>query len=304
MLCDAAGNDKYLADRNRIRGQLPPDDWSHVQGVGISVRSADWGRQASLYGGVGFLSDGGGNDFYYSSHENCMGASYFLSIGALVDHGGNDWYLPEKGLGIGWAIHLGSAVFVDHRGDDRYYGSLLTGGAASDRSIAVMVDYSGNDVYGPSEEYLQTLVKEEAQKSGKLLSESDLQDRVRRRLAQNAYASARKPKAFGMLIDYSGDDRYTADPDAFGGSLGGLIPPAEPLNWSHAVLFDLGGQDTYSHSARKNNRWVKSMGHALCYDTEFHSAEIGGRADPAFGPPAGGPATAPLPAELAELGDR
>jgi HEAT repeat protein len=277
ILCDGAGADKYLADRSRVRGKLPPDDWSHVQGTGLSVRSPDWGRQASLYGGVGLLSDGGGNDFYFSSHENCMGASYFLSVGSLVDHGGNDWYIPDKGLGIGFAIHLGSAVFVDHQGDDRYYGNLLSGGAASDRSIAVMVDRSGNDIYGPGEEYLKTIVVEEARQQRRQLTEEDARHRIRERLAQNAYASARKPKAFALLIDYRGNDRYTANPDEFGGSFGGQIPPAEPQNWSHAVLFDLGGDDEYSHPGRENGRYFKSMGHGLLYDTESEPSVLDGR---------------------------
>ncbi len=281
ILCDAGGSDKYLADRSRRRGQLPPDDWSHVQGVGLSVRSPDWGRQASLYGGVGFLSDGGGDDFYFSSHENCMGASYFLSIGALVDHGGSDWYIPEKGLGIGFAIHLGSAVFVDYRGDDRYFGNLLSGGAASDRSIAIMVDYGGDDVYGPTQEYTHALVVEEAKKNRQQLSADEAAHRTLRRLAQNAFASARKPKAFGMLIDHGGNDRYTSRPDEFGQSFGGLLPPAAPQDWSHALLFDLGGQDTYSHSGRKNNRFFKSMGHGLCYDTETDISVFGKNRVPA-----------------------
>jgi len=309
ILCDAGGADKYLADLSRTRGQLPPDDWSHVQGVGLSVRSPDWGRQASLYGGVGFLSDGGGDDFYYASNENCMGASYFLSVGALVDHDGSDWYIPDKGLGIGWAIHLGSAVFVDHRGDDRYYGSLLSGGAASDRSIAIMVDHNGNDVYGPPEEYVKTLVVEKAQKEKRRLTEDVTAERIRERLAQNAYASARKPKAFGMLIDYRGNDRYTSSPDEFGQSFGGLIPPTQPQDWSHAVLFDLGGQDTYSHPDRKNNRYFKSMGHALCYDTENRGATIGPKTDPlaatkTLTPKPGFTATeSPIARELALLSD-
>ena len=280
LLCDLQGNDKYLADRSRSRGQLPPDDWSHVQGVGISVRSPDWGNQASLYGGVGFISDGEGDDFYYSSSEHCMGAGYFLSVGALVDHGGNDWYLPEKGLGIGWAIHLGSAVFIDLQGDDRYYGNMLSGGTASDRSIAIMIDYAGNDIYGPSEDYLKTMVMREAQNQQQPLSEKELRARVRSRLAQNAYGSARKPKAFGILIDYRGNDRYTEMPNGFGGSFGGLIPPAGPENWSHALFMDLGGQDAYSHPGKKNNHYFTTMGHALCYDTENTSTSFGSAAAP------------------------
>ena len=277
ILCDAGGADKYLAKRSQIRGQLQPDDWSHAQGVGLSVRAPDWGTQASLYGGVGILSDGGGDDFYYSSHENCMGASYFLSLGILVDHDGNDWYLPGRGMGIGFAVHLGSAVFIDQSGDDRYYGNWLSGGAASDRSIAVMFDYRGNDEYGPNEEYAKTLVLKDARSAKQQLTEEELRKRIRMKLAQNSYASVRKPKSLGLLIDYSGNDRYTANPDEFGQSFGGLLPPVEPQDWGRAILFDLGGQDIYSHPDRSNNRYVKSMGHALCYDTESKTSLQGSR---------------------------
>ena len=94
-LIDSDGDDDYRAEWHPERSALRPDNWSHAQGVGISIRSPGWRRDFSLYGGVGFLSDGAGNDTYYCSGGNCMGAAYFMSVGALVDHSGNDRYLPR-----------------------------------------------------------------------------------------------------------------------------------------------------------------------------------------------------------------
>jgi len=173
LLCDQQGNDKYLVDRNRNRSKLFADKWCHAQGAGLSIRSPDWKRQPSFYGGIGFLSDGGGDDTYYSSHGNTMGSSYFMSIGALVDHDGNDKYLPQNGYSIGFAVHLSNAVLADLQGDDYYYAKTHTGGVGSDRSMGILADYNGNDIYGPTHEHAQktasNLIKEKNRQTHEML---------------------------------------------------------------------------------------------------------------------------------------
>ena len=275
LLCDRKGNDKYLANREQVRGRLVPDEWSHVQGVGLSVRSPHWDQELSFYGGIGFLSDGEGDDFYFADSENCMGGSYFMSIGALVDHGGNDRYIPQKGLGLGWAVHFGSAVFIDRRGNDVYYGGGLTGGAASDHSLAVFADYEGDDIYGPSEETVRVMTGGEAAASRQGADETDERKRLWEQMAQNAYGSAKKPKALGLLMDYRGNDRYFASPTGKGESLGGVMPPVQPEDWSRAILFDLGGQDVYSLPGKKDNHYFKYLGHGLCYDRVWQGSMPG-----------------------------
>jgi hypothetical protein len=128
-LVDVKGNDKYLADRKKRRGMLVADNWSHAQGSGLSIRYPEFEKHFSYYGGIGFLSDGGGDDFYFSSDGNCMGSSYFMSIGALVDHGGNDRYMPKNGYGLGYAVHFSNGILIDRKGNDTYYGNIRTGGA-------------------------------------------------------------------------------------------------------------------------------------------------------------------------------
>ena len=268
-LVDVKGNDKYLADRQKRRGLLVADNWSHAQGSGLSIRYPEWEKHLSYYGGIGFLSDGSGDDFYFSSDGNCMGSSYFMSIGALVDHGGNDRYMPGNGYGMGFAVHFSQGILIDRGGNDTYYGNTLTGGVGSDRSIAVLADYAGDDTYGPSEEYVKGLIGSIEDPEG---ASPKNKDEIYRQMAQSSYASALKPKALGILIDYGGSDRYFASPSEKGESFGGVTPPVAPQNWSHAMLFDLGGNDFYYKKGRKNNHYFHYLAHGLCYDTEYPDA--------------------------------
>ncbi|MGD9305029.1 MAG: hypothetical protein PVF79_12250, partial [Desulfobacterales bacterium] len=273
-LVDVDGSDKYLAKRSAMQGNLLGDDWNHVQGAGLSIRSPDWTKQFSIYGGIGFLSDGAGNDVYFSSHGNCMGSSYFMSIGALVDHFGNDKYFPGGGFGLGFAVHLSSAVFIDRDGNDYYFGNRQTGGVGSDRSVAFMVDYNGNDVYGPTMDFARKETEAELRQQNLNASQTEINQYIQEKLADASYGSAHKPRALGVLIDYKGNDHYFARQDGWGESFGGVIPPVNPLDWSHAIHLDLEGNDAYVQDTKKDNYYVKYFGHGLCYDTEYRGNEI------------------------------
>jgi tetratricopeptide (TPR) repeat protein len=277
-LCDMKGNDKYIANRNTRRGLLIPDEWCHVQGAGLSIRSPDWTNHFSIYGGIGLLTDKAGNDVYFASDGNCMGSSYFMSIGALVDDDGDDIYMPKNGNGLCYAVHLSNAVLIDRKGNDNYFGSTQTGGVGSDRSVAILVDYEGNDTYGPSEEYIREMILMKAAKKGEELSEVELKDRSRQKMADASFASSLKPKALGFLIDYRGNDRYFARHEGWVESCGGVLPPEEPQNWSHALLLDLGGRDFYYKDGRKDNHYFRYFKHGLSYDTEFTKTDLVGKA--------------------------
>jgi hypothetical protein len=276
-LCDVKGNDKYLANRNARRGHLLPDEWCHVQGAGLSIRSPDWAKHFSIYGGIGLLTDKTGNDVYFASDGNCMGSSYFMSIGVLVDHDGDDTYMPKNGYGLCYAVHLSNAVLIDRKGNDNYFGSTHTGGVGSDRSVAILVDYEGNDTYGPSEEYIRKMIVMKADKKGHKLSEIELKDRSQQKMADVSFASSLKPKGLGFLIDYQGNDRYFARHEGWVESCGGVLPPEEPQNWNHALLLDLGGKDFYYKDGRKDNHYFRYFKHGLCYDTEFSKTELVGK---------------------------
>lgn len=276
-LLDVEGSDKYLADKTARKGSLFGDDWNHVQGAGLSIRSPDWTKQLSLYGGIGFLSDGAGNDAYFSSDGNCMGGSYFMSIGALVDHSGDDKYFPKHGYGLGFAVHLSNAAFIDRDGNDYFFGNQMTGGVGSDRSVAIMVDYDGNDVYGPTLDLAKKEIEAELSKGEIQLKEEELSQHIQEKLADVSYGSALKPKALGLLIDYKGNDHYFARQNDREESLGGVIPPVDPRNWSHAMLLDLAGNDYYLSRTRKDNHYFRYLSHGLCYDTEYRGSEIIGK---------------------------
>jgi tetratricopeptide (TPR) repeat protein len=273
-LVDVDGSDKYLAQRTAKQGNLVGDEWNHVQGAGLSIRSPDWTKQFSIYGGIGFLSDGAGNDVYFSSHGNCMGSSYFMSIGALVDHFGNDKYFPKGGYGLGFAVHLSNAVIIDRDGNDYYFGHRMTGGVGSDRSVAVMADYNGNDVYGPTLDFARKEAEVELNQQKRTASQTEMNSYIQEKLADASYGSAHKPRALGVLIDYGGNDHYFARQDGWGESFGGVIPPVNPLDWSHAIHLDLEGNDSYVQDTKKDNTYVKYFGHGLCYDTEYRGNEI------------------------------
>ena len=65
-------------------------------------------------------------------------------------------------------------------------------------------------------------------------------------LAVSSYASASRSRGLGLLLDYNGDDRYFAQRGIRSASCGAVVPPPDPHSWSHALLIDLGGTDTYS----------------------------------------------------------
>jgi len=267
-LVDVNGNDKYISDRKQTHGLLKPDKWTHAQGAGLSVRSPDWTKSFSYYGGIGFLSEGDGNDIYYASDGNCMGASYFMSIGALVDHDGNDRYAPRNSNGLGWAVHLSNGILIDRRGDDTYAGTDV-GGVGSDRSIGFLADYAGDDIYGPSEAFIKQKIVQTYKTQKKSLSDQELSQKIQADMAELAYGASLKPKGLGFLIDYQGKDQYFARYRGKRESLGGVLPPEAPEKWSHAVLLDLQGRDYFYQPSRKNNHYHLSYQHGIFYDTEY-----------------------------------
>ena len=268
-LVDCQGSDKYLADTQRRRGLLVPDRWSHAQGAGLSVRSPDWVNHVSYYGGIGFLSDGEGRDFYFANEGNCMGSSYFMSLGALVDHSGNDTYTAQNGYGIGFAVHLANGILIDREGNDRYFGKIYTGGVGSDRSIGMLVDYAGDDMYGPSDLDGAEDVSNKNEPLGELRYGSGSTHQAYRHMAELSYGSAMKPKGLGFLIDYRGDDQYFANPLEKRESCGGVVPTELPDDWGHGLLLDLGGRDFYFKQDRKDNHYHLYLNHGLTYDTQY-----------------------------------
>jgi hypothetical protein len=265
-LLDAQGNDKYLAGGGKARSDLIPDLMTHSQGAGFSIRSHIWAEELSVYGGIGVLSDSGGNDLYHATGGNCMGSSYFMSLGALVDHEGNDIYMAEGGYGVGFGLHLSNGVLLDIQGDDTYIAGAFCGGFGSDRSVGILVDEAGNDIYGPSERYIIDLLTKSGKEGNRPKSTGE---DIIQKMADTSYGAALKPKATGLLVDIKGDDQYFANTSGKGESIGGVIPPVSHEDWSHGLAVDLGGSDRYNLPGKKNNKAIVYYEHGILYDTNY-----------------------------------
>ena len=268
-LIDKQGDDKYLAGGGKTRSALIPDSMAHCQGAGLSIRSHTWAEHLSIYGGIGILSDNSGNDLYHATGGNCMGSSYFMSLGALVDREGNDLYMPEGGYGAGFGLHLSNGVLLDMAGDDVYNAGAYCGGFGSDRSVGILIDVAGNDIYGPSKQYIIDLLAHKGKGGDHTTPHQEfIGSSLQQKMADTSYGTALKPKAMGLLVDFHGNDQYFANPKGKGESIGGVIPPVSPEDWSHGIVIDLGGSDRYNLPDKQNNHASIYYEHGVCYDTD------------------------------------
>uniref|UniRef100_A0A7V3UZG8 HEAT repeat domain-containing protein n=1 Tax=candidate division WOR-3 bacterium TaxID=2052148 RepID=A0A7V3UZG8_UNCW3 len=170
LLAEGWGNDLYYAGGKYKHEPLLPREYrSFAQGYAIGVRP-DAG------GGIGFLADFQGNDFYnaevyaqgtsywyslgmlydeegfdhYTAAQYSQGAGIHLSVGALVDEEGNDSYFSRLGPSQGEGHDLSVGVLVDRKGDDGYYASGGQGIGLTN-SVGLFIDQDGNDWYMASE---------------------------------------------------------------------------------------------------------------------------------------------------------
>lgn len=181
VLADGSGDDTYTAVREHsVTGRpsyhSPGLDVgvSYAQGVGAG-RRGDGADGHSWAGGLGALLDGTGNDTYTSGNW-AMGTGYWFGIGVLHDGAGDDKYaggpytqatgahfcigvlVDEAGndthtavanshSSIVWAHDFTISVLADMAGDDSY--QVSEGGLAYsiNRSVAILLEAGGNDVY-------------------------------------------------------------------------------------------------------------------------------------------------------------
>jgi HEAT repeat protein len=170
LLLNRGGDDIYAAGGKYTHAPLRPKDYrSFAQGFGMGFRP-DAG------GGIGFLYDSEGNDFYnaevyaqatsywysigmlldadgndyYNACQYSQGAGIHLSIGILMDEGGNDHYYSRYGPAQGEGHDLAVGFLIDKRGNDGY---MVSGGQGIGltNSCGIFVDYEGNDLYASSE---------------------------------------------------------------------------------------------------------------------------------------------------------
>lgn len=206
-LIDAGGRDLYRVNGSKGSAYgTPAVSFAMSQGIGFGFR-----RQAA--GGVGLLSDLGGDD-RYEAGEFAQGGAYSYGLGVLRDWGGRDLYYGNR-YGQGFGVHQAHGALIDDSGDDTYWSmTAASQGSAWDAGVGLLLDKAGNDSY---------------QADG---------------LAQGGASN----QSIGMLIDLGGNDRYSAAGGAIQGQVG-----SNNYHWkatlagSFALLLDLGsGEDVYS----------------------------------------------------------
>jgi HEAT repeat protein len=143
LLSDMQGSDIYYAGGKYSDAPLNPDSYNSMsQGYAMGVRP-DYG------GGIGFLYDGGGNDFF-EADVYAQGTSYWCSAGFLIDESGQDRYLATE-YAQGAGIHLSYGYLADLKGDDHYFSKMgPSQGEGHDLGCGILIDSSGDDWYSVS----------------------------------------------------------------------------------------------------------------------------------------------------------
>ncbi len=143
VCADYEGNDGYFAGgRYRHEPLLPQENRSFGQGFAVG-----WRPDAA--GGIGFLYDKTGNDFY-NAEVYAQGTAYWYSLGVLWDGSGYDHYTAAQ-YAQGAGIHLAVGCLLDNEGNDSYYSRLgPSQGSGHDLSVGVLLDRRGDDVYHAS----------------------------------------------------------------------------------------------------------------------------------------------------------
>jgi len=139
-LADFEGNDVYRAGGKYLHVPLLPHEYrSFSHGFAI-------GRRPDAGGGVAFLCDKWGNDFY-DGEVFCEATSYWYSLGMIWDGSGYDHYTAAQ-YTQGAGIHLSVGVLVDEEGCDTYITRLGPAqGQGHDLSVGALVDRKGDDYY-------------------------------------------------------------------------------------------------------------------------------------------------------------
>ena len=212
-IIDAGGNDLY-----RVNGPQPssygvPAVYSAFsQGVGFGYRNY-------AHGGVGLISDLGGDD-RYEAGEFAQGGAYYYALGILHDASGRDLYYGNR-YTQGFGVHQGFGILADDAGNDVYWSQVAANqGGAWDVGAGLLIDRGGDDTYRADG------------------------------LAQGGASM----QGIAMLIDLDGRDRYDAGGGATQGQSGGNDYHFHTTGaFSFSLLLDLGGkQDLYSRERPSN----------------------------------------------------
>ena len=304
VLYDRAGDDEYRS--------LRLSQGAAVLGVGVlfdragrDVYLCEQGCQGAATYGIALQVDAGTDDDRYVGVQSVQGFAYVRAVGYLVDGGGDDEYLavtgdadrggvhlypnaqnPDRsntslaqgagfgrradfsdgvfasgGLGIfrdlgdgadrytvdifgqGTGFWFGTGVFQDGGGDDVYSGRWYNQGSGAHYAMAFFFEEGGDDVYNPNGEILATAVGQGHDFTLGWLVDYGGNDTY---TAPGLGVGAGNENGIGVFLDLEGDDTYDA-PD--GRTFGACATAREaPLDAAMClgIFVDAQGDDTYS----------------------------------------------------------
>ncbi|MBS1719770.1 MAG: hypothetical protein JST35_04900 [Armatimonadetes bacterium] len=169
-LIDRAGDDVYKSGGLILNSPLFADyHYSNAQGYASGYREDDGG----VGGGVGLLTDLGGDD-HYLAETYAQAASYWYSVGSLYDAAGNDVYSGAHYVQAS-AMHATSTYLFDLSGNDTFTTKVGACQAIGhDYGVAFLLDRKGNDLY----------------------------------MSQDGRPGIGTANGLGVFLDAQGDDRY------------------------------------------------------------------------------------------------
>lgn len=212
-IVDENGRDLYRANGPTPSAYGTPAVYqSFSQGIGFGFRHY-------AAGGIGLISDLGGDD-RYEAGEFAQGGAYYYGLGILHDAAGRDLYYGNR-YGQGFGVHQAIGMLIDDAGDDTYWSmTAASQGAAWDIGVGMLLDRAGNDTY---------------QCDG---------------LGQGGASM----QGIAMLIDMDGADRYASRGGATQGQSGGnSYHYHETGALSFSLLLDLGADEDFYSTGRPNN---------------------------------------------------
>lgn len=147
LLDQGNGNDVYQAD---IYGQ----GVSYWLALGMLVDEGgndthtifQYGLGGGIHLSTGILVNVSGNDSYTNGWGVGTGGAHDYAVGWLIDGGGNDFY---QGNGQGQALNFSFACLLDKGGDDSHCSNMDGNiGAGANNDVSLMLDLDGSDFYG------------------------------------------------------------------------------------------------------------------------------------------------------------
>jgi len=222
-LClDHEGDDRYYAGGKHQDYPRWPEHWlSLSQGCAFGLRP-------TASGGIAFLGDFSGNDFYESEVFG-QGVGYWYAMGMLLDKEGHDWYQCLQ-YGQGAGIHLAVGTLIDVAGIDHYNGWADLQGCGHDLGVGLFLEVQGRDY----------------------MTANDLSQ------------GAGNANAVGIAIDLAGDDAWLVrNPDNNQG-----YGNARRDFGSIGVMLDLQGKDEYSIEGHADGKMWTSSRWGVGYDTD------------------------------------